>query len=38
LQPGKTVSPGMQTYNIGSKAVEGSRWSMGLKLDDTSAL
>lgn len=38
LQAGKTVSPGCQTYDIRSKAVEGSRWSMGLKLDATSCL
>lgn len=38
LQTGKTVSPGCQTYSIMSKAVEGSRWSMGLKLDETSCL
>jgi len=28
----------MGTYNIPSKAVEGSRWYMGLKLDNHGAL
>lgn len=32
LVEGKVVSPSMQTYNIPSKAVEGSKWAMGIKL------
>lgn len=28
----------MQTYNVPSKAVEGSRWFMGLKLENKGAL
>jgi hypothetical protein len=28
----------MQTYNIPSKAVEGSRWVMGLKLENQGAI
>ena len=32
------MSPGMQTYNIPSKAIEGARWNLGLKLDNQGAL
>lgn len=32
LTNGKVVSPSMQTYNIPSRAVEGSKWVMGAKL------
>lgn len=38
LTVGKSVAPGCQTYAIPSRAVEGSKWSMGLKLDERSAL
>jgi len=38
LTNGKVVSPSMQTYNIPSKAVEGSKWVMGAKLDTNSAI
>jgi len=38
LTNGKVVSPSMQTYNIPSKAVEGSKWVMGAKLDNNSAI
>ena len=35
---GKSVAPSMQTYNIPSRAVEGSKWSLGLKLENKGAL
>lgn len=38
LTTGKTVSPGMQTYSIPSRAVEGSKWEFGLKLESQGAL
>jgi len=38
LTVGKSDAPSMQTYNIPSKAVEGSNWNMGLKLDSQSVL
>ena len=38
LQDGKCEAPSMQRYNIPSRAVEGSTWSMGAKLDNTSAI
>lgn len=38
LVDGKVVSPSMQTYNIPSKVVEKSSWSMGLKLQNTCAI
>ena len=28
----------MQTYNIPSRAIEGSKWPMGLKLEKTSCI
>ena len=33
LTVGKNEAPSMQTYNIPSKAVEGSTWAMGMKLE-----
>ena len=38
LVEGKVVSPSMQTYNLPSKVVEGSKWSMGLKLSKSCAI
>lgn len=38
LVEGKVVSPGMQTYNLPSKVVEGNQWSMGLKLSQSCAI
>ena len=38
LTVGKSDAPSMQTYSIPSKAVEGSKWVMGLKLDNRGAL
>ena len=35
---GKNVSPSCQTYNIPSRAVEGAKWIMGVKLDRQGAL
>lgn len=34
LKDGENCSPSMQTYNIPQRAVEGSQWIMGLKLDN----
>ena len=38
LQHGKNEAPSMQSYNIPSKAVEGSKWYMGLKLEKHGSL
>lgn len=38
MTDGKVVSPSMQSYNIPSKAVEGSKWAMGLKLTNGAAI
>mmetsp|Transcript_5502 Transcript_5502/g.9339 ORF Transcript_5502/g.9339 Transcript_5502/m.9339 type:complete len:344 (-) Transcript_5502:28-1059(-) len=38
LTVGKNCAPSMQSYNIPSRAVEGSKWIMGLKLDNQSAI
>jgi hypothetical protein len=38
LVEGKVVSPSMQTYSIPSKAVEGNKWCMGLKLANGAAI
>ena len=38
LTAGKNCAPSMQTYNIPSKAVEGSAWHMGLKLEKGGAM
>ena len=38
LTVGKNCAPSMQSYNIPSKMVEGSKWSLGLKLDNQGAL
>ena len=32
LTDGENCSPGMQTYKLPSKAIEGSKWVMGAKL------
>ena len=33
LTVGRNEAPSMQTYNIPSRAVEGSKWIMGSKLN-----
>jgi len=38
LTSGVSSAPGMQTYNIPSKMVEGSKWFMGMKLEGGGAL
>ena len=38
LTVGKSVAPSMQSYTIPSRAVEGNKWSLGLKLDNRGAL
>lgn len=38
LTDGKNCAPSMQSYNIPSKVVEGSKWSMGLKLEKRGAI
>ena len=38
LTVGKSVAPSMQSYNIPSKAVEGSTWLMGEKLANKSSI
>eukprot|EP00356_Strombidium_inclinatum_P017106 CAMPEP_0170483580 /NCGR_PEP_ID=MMETSP0208-20121228/3259_1 /TAXON_ID=197538 /ORGANISM="Strombidium inclinatum, Strain S3" /LENGTH=163 /DNA_ID=CAMNT_0010756693 /DNA_START=857 /DNA_END=1345 /DNA_ORIENTATION=- len=37
LTVGKSVAPSMQSYNIPSKAVEGNKWIMGVKLESSLA-
>jgi hypothetical protein len=34
LSEGRNCAPSMQSYNIPSRAVEGSKWAMGLKLEN----
>ena len=38
LTTGKNCAPSMQAYNIPSKAVENSSWSMGLKLENRNSI
>ena len=38
LTVGKSEAPGMQTYNLPSRAVENSSWSMALKLENRSSI
>lgn len=38
LTSGKNCAPSMQTYNLPSKVVEHSSWSMGLKLENRSSI
>jgi hypothetical protein len=38
LVEGKVVSPSMQSYNIPSRAIEGSTWCMGVKFLNGAAI